>query len=238
MTKSLRIGFLPLFAFALSLGSSLASDPARGAEQPRDRARATNRYQDAEYWSKVWDHPSRDEWQEPARIVELMAIEKGMSVADIGAGTGYFNARLSAAVGPQGMVYSVDIETEMVEHMRERAAAEKTSNVKPVLGVADDPRLPVEHVDRILMVDTYHHIDHRVAYFTKLRRHLLPAGLFIDVDWKPGQLELGPPPRHKIAPEDVIAEMTRAGFELLASHELEYQYVLVFRPLPAEDPAP
>ena len=211
-------------------GTLTADEPAQQSAQIDDRARATHRFEDAERWSKVWDHASRDAWQEPARIVEILTLELGMSVADIGAGTGYFNLYLSEAVGPQGSVYPVDIEPAMVEHMRQRATSEKTANVTPVLGSAEDPQLPVERVDRILMVDTYHHIDHRLAYLGRLRQLLAPDGLFVDVDWKPGQLELGPAPAHKIAPEEVIAELNQAGFELLASHDLKYQYVLVFRP--------
>jgi hypothetical protein len=106
--------------------------------------------------------------------------------------------------------------------------------VEPLLGEADDPNLPEEGVDRILMVDTFHHIDHRITYFQKLRTLLEPDGLFVDVDWKPGAMELGPPEKHKIAPDEVVAELEAAGFDLLASHELQFQYVLVFRPRAAE----
>jgi len=195
-----------------------------------DRARATHRFQDAEKWADIWDHPSRDDWQEPGRIVEILRLEPGMSVADIGAGTGYFNATLSEAVGAEGVVYPVDVEESLVEHMRERADEEVTPNVRPVLGAADDPQLPIDRVDRILMVDTYHHIDQRISYFERVRELLAPDGLFVDVDWKPGRMDLGPAEEHKISPQQVKTELQRAGFELLESHELRYQYVLVFRP--------
>ena len=229
-----------LLVLQLLLASSVAQGEAVAQEHEHgeDRARATHRFEDAEHWSKVWDHPSRDAWQEPERVVELMAIEEGMGVVDIGAGTGYFNPYLSVAVGAEGVVYAVDIEPDMIEHMRRRAEDEETPNVIPVQASEDDPRLPVDRIDRILMVDTYHHIDHRVGYFSRLREMLPSDGLFVNVDWKPGRLELGPAEHHKIAPEEVVAELQKAGFELVASEELKYQYVQIFRPRAAGDRSP
>lgn len=168
----------------------------------------------------------------------MLRLRHGMRVADIGAGTGYFEPWLARAVGAEGLVYAVDVETTMVDHLRARAAREETPNVVPVLAVPDDPRIPAEKLDRVLIVDTVHHIDARVAWFTRLRRWLDERSLVVVVDWKPGHLSRGPAPEHKLRPEEVTDEMRRAGYRVVESAELQYQYVLVFRPQPAgEAPA-
>lgn len=197
-----------------------------------DHARATHRFEDADKWAAIWDHPSRDAWQEPAQVLELMDLSPGMTVADIGAGTGYFNPYLSEAVGPEGRVLAVDIEPGLVDHMRERAEAEGTANVVPVLATPEDPKLPAGEVDRILLVDTYHHIDERIAYFGRLLGALAEGGRLVNVDWKPGDLELGPSDDHKMAPIEVVDELTAAGWVQLREAELTYQYVQVFAPAP------
>ncbi len=198
-----------------------------------DHARATHRFEDAEKWSKIFDHPSRAEWQQPERIVEILTLSPGMSVADIGAGTGYFNLALANAVTESGKVFAVDIEPNLIDHMRERAVEENTPQVLAVLGAADNPKLPVP-VDRILLVDTYHHIGERRAYFRRLKASLNPEGRLVTVDWKPGKLELGPSPEHKLAPGEVIAEMKEAGYALERREDMKYQYVLIFTPVKSD----
>jgi SAM-dependent methyltransferase len=126
-------------------------------------------------------------------------------------------------------VLAVEVEPTLVAHLRQRAEAEHTPTVVPILASKDNPRLPVAGVDLILVADTYHHLDHRHAYLPGLRRALRPGGRIAVVDWKPGTLPEGPPPAHKLPPEQVIEEMRAAGFTLLASPDLlPYQYVLVF----------
>lgn len=219
-------------ALLSTLVLALAVSPPSDAPLPhRDHARATHRFEDAGKWSDIWDHPSREGWQAPDTVVAFMQVKAGMTVADIGAGTGYFNPYLSRAVGAEGLVYAADVESTLVQHMRARAVREGTANVRPLLAEPDDPRLPAP-VDRLLLVDTYHHIDGRVAYFRRLQRSLAPGGRLIVVDWKQGELPLGPAPSHKIAAEEVIAELEAAGWRLLARDALIYQYLLAFAPNP------
>lgn len=169
-----------------------------------------HRFERADEWARVFDDPTRDAWQEPDRVVAALALAPGMVVADIGAGTGYFEKRLSQAVGPNGAVIAVDIEPDMVRYLRERAHREHTPNVEARLAAPDDPKLAPGSVDRILIVDTWHHIPDRVAYGRKLAAALEPGGAVFVVDFTQ-ETDKGPPKQHRIPPAQVVDELTRAG---------------------------
>ena len=130
-------------------------------------------FDDAAEWAKSFDDPARDEWQMPARVIDALQLKSGQIVADVGAGTGYFTVRLAQSpAAPK--VYAVDIEPSMVEYLKQRAVREGLKNVVAVQAAADRTNLP-EPVDLVLIVDTYHHIPKRVAYFTTLRAHMKPG---------------------------------------------------------------
>ncbi len=169
-----------------------------------------HRFDKADEWAKQFDDPARDEWQQPDKVVAAMAIKPGMTVADVGAGTGYFESRLSKAVGENGKVVAVDIEPDMVRYMNERRVREKTWNVSARVGAADDPGL--HGVDRILIVDTWHHIENRGAYAKKLAAALNPGGMVFVVDFKL-ESEKGPPKQMRLAPAQIIAELQSAGLD-------------------------
>jgi len=186
---------------------------------------------DVEHWQRVFDDPARDAWQKPQALVAALEIRPGMAVADLGAGTGYLSRYLAAAVGHRGTVFAVETEPKLLEHLRRRAELERTAQVVPVLGSSDDPRLPTGRIDLVVILDTYHHIDGRLAYFRRLRRILTPLGRVAIIDWHKRELPVGPAPDHKLAREQVVGEMQRAGWTLTAEYTvLSYQYFLVFRP--------
>ncbi len=224
-----------LVAAALLVAWTLLAS-AQGLPTPHGRhaphaATSAHSFADVARWSAVFDDPSRDEWQKPEELVSALAIRPGQTVADLGAGTGYFERHLSAAVGDDGTVLAVEPEPNLVAHLRERAEKEATANVVPILASPDNPRLPRGAVDLVLLVDTYHHIDDRPAYFRRLGRSLRPSGRVAIVDFEKRDLPVGPPPEHKLAREIVIAEMREAGYALEAEPAiLPHQYVLVFRP--------
>lgn len=191
-----------------------------------------HRFDDAERWAKVFDDPARDGWQKPGEVVAALALEPGMTVVDLGAGTGYFLPHLAAAAA---QVIALDVEPNLVEHMRHRVIDAKLGNVDVRLAALDDPGLPDGSVDRILIVDTWHHIEDRVAYARKLARALRPGGFVLVVDFTK-QSTMGPPPKMRLAAEAVAAELGKAG---LVAHiagddedELPEQY-LVSGSLPA-----
>jgi predicted methyltransferase len=189
-----------------------------------------HRFSDAERWAHVFDDPKRDAWQKPHEVIQALALKPDAVVADIGAGTGYFAARLARML-PNGKVYAVDVEPDMVKYLAERAAKEKLANLIALAGTADDARLP-EKADVILLVDVYHHIDRRDRYFRRLRESLKPGGRLAVIDFRMDS-PAGPPRSARIAPERVAAELKAAGYSLSQEHGfLPRQYFLVFRPAP------
>jgi ubiquinone/menaquinone biosynthesis C-methylase UbiE len=218
------------FLAVLSAGAVAPQPP--GGKDSHD-AKAHHPFTDVEKWVKIFDDPARDEWQKPQEVARALGLKAGMIVADLGAGTGYFLRHLSDAVDPGGIVLAVDTEPEMARHLGERARKEKIDNVVPVLAVPEDPFLPNGRVDRILIVDTYHHIDDRLGYFRRLRRSLAPRGRLAIVDFHKRPLPVGPPPEHKLAREFVIEEMRQAGWSLADEKTfLPHQYYLLFEPSP------
>jgi arsenite methyltransferase len=202
------------------------------ASAESDGATTHQGFDDVEHWRKVFDDPARDRWQKPRELVAALGVRPGMVVADLGAGTGYLSRHLSAAVGVEGTVLAVETEPKLVVHLRKRAEDERTPNVVPILASTDNPRLPANGVDLVLALDTYHHVDGRIAYFRALHRVLRPGGRVAVVDWHKRELPVGPPPDHKLAREQVIEEMGKAGWSVAQELDLlPYQYVLVFRPL-------
>ena len=189
-----------------------------------------HRFSDAERWAQIFDDPERDAWQQPRKVIEALDLGADATIADIGAGTGYFAMRLAKQV-PRGRVYAVDVEPDMVRYLAERAKREKHENVTAVEGAPNDPRLP-QKVDVVLLVDTYHHIDDRVQYFQKLHGSLKPGGRLAIIDFRMDS-PVGPPAAVRLAPQNVTAELERAGYKLAQEHGfLAYQYFLVFRPAP------
>jgi predicted methyltransferase len=184
---------------------------------------------DVERWAKEFDSPEREAWQKPDEVVALLQLATGMKVADIGAGTGYFEARLSRAVGPTGSVLALDVEDGMVQFLDARAKREGLANVRASKVAFDDPKLAAASVDRVLIVDTWHHIDGREAYSAKLRDALVPGGFVAIVDFTM-EAKQGPPKEHRLLPELVKKELESAGLVgEIASETLPDQYVVLGR---------
>ena len=208
----------------------MTATPARADDDPGlFDATSHRRFDNVKHWTKVFDDPTRDAWQRPGSVIETLSLRPGMVVADVGAGTGYFSSHLSKAVGSAGTVYAVETEPNLVEHLRERAESEATANVVPVLASFDNPRLPRASLDLILFVDTFHHVDDRRAYFTRLASRLREGGRVAIIDWKKEELPVGPELDHKLARSQVIEEMKMAGYALAdESRSLPNQYFLIF----------
>jgi ubiquinone/menaquinone biosynthesis C-methylase UbiE len=184
----------------------------------------------AEEWAKRFDSPERDVWQRPADVIAAMDIAPGMTVADIGAGTGYFLPHLSRAAGADGKVWGLDVEPDMVRYMKERAARESLANADAQQIPTDGPGVADASMDRILIVNTWHHIEGRAAYAAKLKAALKPGGKLIIVDYSPDSPD-GPPPAMRLAAQTVIDELAAGGLTgTLITEELPKQYIIVATP--------
>ncbi|MEN9797610.1 MAG: hypothetical protein RL653_1306 [Pseudomonadota bacterium] len=198
---------------------------AHGGHAP---AAMPHRFEDPQRWSAVFDDPARDAWQKPTEVVEALSLRPTDVVADVGAGTGYFSVRLARAV-PRGRVYAVDLEPAMVHHVEHRAREAGLGNVRGVVATAASPKLP-EKVDLVLIVDTYHHLEDRLAWFDALREQLRPGGRVAIVDFTMDSPH-GPPPEHRVSDDQVKAEMVAAGYPTVTEPlRLPHQYLLVFSP--------
>ena len=174
----------------------------------------------AEY-AKVLEDPSRDQWQKPEDVVLALALKSTDTIADIGAGTGYFSRRFAHHAGK---VYAVDIDAKLLAIAQKDAP----SNLETILAAPDDPRLPMA-VDTIFFCDVLHHIDNRPSYYAKLAKALKRGGRIVVIDFYKKELPVGPPPAMKLAPEEVIGEFQKAGFTLTKQLDiLPYQYYLFF----------
>ena len=193
-----------------------------------------HRFEDAEAWAKHFESPERAAWQKPDEVVAGLELPEDAVVADIGAGTGYFAVRLAAAV-PNGQVFASDIEPDMVRYVRERAEKEGLANLTAVEGTADDPKIP-QPVDVVFICNVYHHIEDRAGFFGRLRASLQPGGRLVLVDFKKDAPEdaPGPPAKHRVAAEQMAAELAEAGYTHVStdSELLPYQYVIMFTASP------
>jgi len=185
-------------------------------------------FADVDRWLELFEGPERDAWQKPDAVVRALALPPTARVADIGAGTGYFAVRLARAV-PAGRVWAVDLEPNMVKHLKARAAREGLPNLTAHASAAGDPHLP-EPVDLVLVANVYHHLEARPAYFRRLAACLAPGGRLVVIDFRKGDLPVGPPDAMKLSPGTVRAELKAAGLaQVAAKRFLPHQYFLEFR---------
>jgi predicted methyltransferase len=195
-------------------------------------------FEDVEKWAGIFDSPERDAWQKPAELVAALGIQPGVTVADIGAGTGYFEPHLAAAVGAEGRVIALDPEPAMVAHMQARFEADPLPQVEVRQSEVVDTKLEAAEADLLLLVNTYHHITDRPAFFGALAATLKPGGRLAVVDYVPGSTPNGPPPAMRIAPDKVVEELAATGWvEQQRLDLLPEQYVLLLGVAPAV-PAP
>jgi SAM-dependent methyltransferase len=176
------------------------------------------------------ERPDRALWQKPEQIMDALHVADGSTVADVGAGAGWFTIRLAHRVGPNGVVYAQDVQRLMIEAIRRRVSREGLQNVQTRIGSGSNPNLPVKTFDAVLVVDAYQEIDDRVAFLRNLARALKPAGRIGIANWKPGAGGPGPESNERVERAVAEADAAAAGLRILSSENLPYQYLLVLAP--------
>jgi ubiquinone/menaquinone biosynthesis C-methylase UbiE len=185
----------------------------------------------AEEYARRLESPGRDRWQQPQALVDALGIVAGQRIAEVGTGSGYLLPYLSRAAGARGRVVAEDVRDDLLAIARARIAREGLTNVETRLGAFDDPRLEPGAYDLVLMVDVYHHIEDRGPFLRKLAAALARGGRLVVVDFRDGELPVGPPPWRKLPRAQVEQEVRMAGFVVARTHEfLPYQFVLELLP--------
>lgn len=176
------------------------------------------------------ERPEREAEEQPDRVVEALKLRPGDTVADLGAGTGYFTWRLARAVGPAGRVLAVDIQPEMLEDLRRSMRERAVTNVVAVLGTERDPRLPEAGVDLVLMVDVYHEFAYPREMLAAILRALKPAGRVAFVEYRAEDRSIPIKPLHKMTEAQVRREAESAGFRWIETvSRLPRQHLLLFQ---------
>jgi predicted metal-dependent enzyme (double-stranded beta helix superfamily)/predicted methyltransferase len=178
------------------------------------------------------ESPERAAWQKPDEVVRALGLAGGETVADLGAGSGYFTVRLARAVEPKGKVLALDVDGRLLRYLDERVSREGIHGTESRVVEPDDAGLAERSVDLVFLCNVYHELSDRAAYLRKLGRALRPGGRIAIVDFeKRADITEGPPFREKVARETVLEELGQAGFRLSVEHRfLPLQYFLVFAP--------
>jgi predicted methyltransferase len=208
-------------------GSSQSPEPTvRPAQQPSDSIdRATSPPYSGSL--STFEDPNRARNLQVDRVMDLLGIKDGSSVADIGAGSGWFTVRAARRVGKGGAVYAVEINSDYLKHIENRVKKENLENVRTVLGKSDDPVLPSQSVDAVLLLKTYHEVVQPIRLLKRIREAMRAGALLgiIDRDGKGDD--------HGIDQDVVIKEAERAGFALVGRHDFvkpdDVDYFLVFQ---------
>jgi ubiquinone/menaquinone biosynthesis C-methylase UbiE len=179
----------------------------------------------------------REQSIQPERVIDVLGVKKGETVADVGAGTGYFSFRLAALVGVEGKVYAVEIEDELLEYIRNKMDKNKVTNIIPIKSSESDPKLPPASCNKILLANTYGYLSDPVTFMKTIRKALKPGGLVAIIDLDEDKVKEKRKSIKKTLPvqtklrfaSEVIDEMKRAGFVLRESHDfLDSRHFLIF----------
>lgn len=241
---------LRLAACGLALVLLVAAAGAATAEEPVDSQRTLQTYMGRtiappmHFSGAGWlTRPERVREEDPARMLQALKIKPGQTVCDFGCGNGYHTLQLAKRVGPQGVVYAVDIQPEMLELLAERAESRGMENIKAVLPTAEDPGMPAATFDLVLMVDVYHELSDPEPILATVRASLKPEGRLVLAEFREEDPDVPILPLHKMSQAQVLKELSANKLKLVGQFDrLPWQHLLSFArddsPLPAVELAP
>ncbi len=199
-----------------------AFGPAETTPQQPQRATSTPYTGDL----SIFEYPGRDAKLQTGRVMDLLGIKPGTTVADLGAGSGWFTVRAAKRVTPGGIVYAEDINPAAIRSIRERATREQLSDIREVEGTPDDPKLPPSSIDAVLMLKVYHEIAHPALLLAALKPSLKPGAKIGIIDRN------GTGEDHGLNEAVVVKEMGEAGFARVARYDFTkadgQDYFLIF----------
>src|SRR5262245_56015475 len=176
------------------------------------------------------ERPEREDEEAPSKAIELLEIKPGMTVADIGAGSGYYSARIAKKVGPAGHVYATDIQPGMIELLERRIKSEGLTNMSTVLGGMDDPKLAPKSIDLAIMVDVYHELQQPQIFLQRLKESFKPGGRLVLLEFRKEDPKIPILEVHKMSVAEVKQEMEAEGYEIDKVLEgLPWQHLIIIK---------
>lgn len=189
-----------------------------------------HRFEDADAWAKVFDDPARDAWQQPDQVIAALALTPAMTVADIGAGTGYLARRMATAVMPGGKVLAVDVQPEMVSMLQSMVRRTGLTQIEPSLGSEVDVKLPPSSVDLAIMVDVYHELAFPYEVLASIIRALKPGSQLVFVEYRAEDPQVPIKALHKMSEAQIKRESAvHALVWERTVGTLPWQHLVVFR---------
>jgi predicted methyltransferase len=175
------------------------------------------------------ERAERETEEQPQRVIDALEIKPGQTVADLGAGSGYYSFRIAPLVGPTGKVLAIDIEPTMLEAIAQRASREHVANIATVRSSERDPNLAAHSVDLLFMVDVYHELEYPYEVMSKVREALKPGGRVALIEYRAEDPEVMIKPVHKMSERQVRREMQAAGFQHVKTvRTLPLQHLIIF----------
>ena len=204
-------------ALVLALGSAYG-------QEPQVRSDVNRKFVDPDFqaWVARFESPGREVYDQRHRIIEATGVKTGMTVADIGAGTGLFTRLFSEQVGPSGKVYAVDISKVFIDNILNLSREQGQSNVEGVVNASTDIQLPPRSIDIAFICDTYHHFEKPLAMMQSIRRALKPGGRMIVVDFRKisGVSTPWVMSHVRAGQSQVVREIESVGFRLVEDSDL------------------
>jgi ubiquinone/menaquinone biosynthesis C-methylase UbiE len=223
---------LPLGAQQRDVTTDEATPPALTHYKGREIAQ-TMHYRGAPWLTR----DNREQEERCSLLLANLGVKPGMTVCDMGCGNGFYSVQLGKMVGPEGRVLAVDIQPQMLEMLKERAAEAGLENIEPVLGLLHDPKLPAGKVDLILMVDVYHEFSHPEHMLVAMREALAPGGVIVLTEYRAEDPNVPIKPLHKMSKRQIMKEFTPNGFKLVKEFDrLPWQHMMFFEREDRQEP--
>jgi ubiquinone/menaquinone biosynthesis C-methylase UbiE len=202
----------------------------RGIPKPLEVYKGRRIAQTMHYLGAEWlIRDTREREERCSIMLAALGVKRGMTICDMGCGNGFYTLQMAKMVGPEGHIYGVDIQPEMLKFLNDRADREGIRNISPVLGTAYDPRLPKCKIDMILCVDVYHEFSFPEQMLHAMRESLSPRGTVVLVEYRGEDPNVPIKPEHKMTKEQILKELIPNGFKVVKQFDkLPWQHMMWF----------